>query len=101
MKKKRKKWDTPAFRKKLNAQLKIIGDNLFALRKSRDESLETVGKAVKISPGYLSQMEKGLKPHFRLTRLGALAKYYDVCMRDIVSKEFLKTIKPENKKNQK
>ena len=81
--------------------MKIIGDNLFALRKSRDENLETVGKAVKISPGYLSQMEKGLKPHFRLTRLWTLAKYYDVCMRDIVSKEFLKTIQPENKKNRK
>lgn len=75
-----------------------MGDNLCALRKSRNESLKMVGKAVKISPGYLSMIEKGLKPHVRLGKLGALSKYYDVGMRDIVSKDFLKTIKIEKRK---
>lgn len=84
--KKKKRYETAAFKRKLNAALRIVGNNLRTLRESRKESLKTVSKAVYISASHLSRIERGLAPHFRITILGLLSRYYDVNMSDIVAR---------------
>jgi transcriptional regulator with XRE-family HTH domain len=84
--KKKKPFETKAFQKKLKAALLIIGNNLYELRQECKESLQTVAKAVGISRQFLSRIEKGLAPRFRLTVLGELCKYYNVQMTKVVTK---------------
>jgi len=66
--------------------LDTIGNNLYALRVARKESLKAVAKAVNMSPSTLSKIEKGLYPHYRVGTLIRLSKYYKVHPKDIVSK---------------
>ena len=66
--------------------LNTIGNNLYALRAARKESLKAVAKAVKMSPSTLSKIEKGLYTHYRIGTLILLSKYYKVHPKDIVSK---------------
>lgn|GEM_PF-2309656 len=40
--------------------IELVGKRLYGFRKERNESLETVGKAVGISPRKIRKMEKGL-----------------------------------------
>jgi len=84
--KKKKPFETKAFQKKLKAILLTIGNNLYTLRNDRKESLQTVAKAVGISRQFLSRIEKGLAPRFRLTVLGELCRYYNVQMTEVVTK---------------
>lgn len=58
---------------------RLIGERLNELRKDRNESLEAVGKAVRMSPRTISKMEKGLL-NFRPSRLLRLCNYYGVSL---------------------
>ena len=82
---KRNKINNEAFEKKLTIFLKTIGNNVYALRTARNENLQTVAKAVKISPSKLNKIEKGLCPHCRLLSLVQLCKYYRINLSDVVT----------------
>lgn len=77
---------TRAFEKKMYNLLLIIGNNLHSLRMDRNAALKTVAKAIKISPGRLNKIEKGLCPHCKFGTLAILCKYYEVKLTDIVTK---------------
>jgi transcriptional regulator with XRE-family HTH domain len=64
----------------------LIGERLYKLRKDKNESLETVGKAVRMSPRTISKMEKGLL-NFRPSRLFRLCNYYGVSLACIYRKD--------------
>ncbi len=82
---KRNKTSNKAFEKKLAIFLKIIGNNLYASRSVRKESLKTVAKATRISSATIAKMEKGRSRHFRLLTLDRLCKYYEINLSDVVS----------------
>ena len=84
---------TKAFEKKLNDFLHTIGDKLYDLRMNRKATLKTVSRAVKISPGRLSKIEKGPCPHCKFGTLAVLWKYYRIKLTDIATKGKLKTWK--------
>jgi DNA-binding Xre family transcriptional regulator len=75
-----------AFEKQLIDFLHTIGDNLYALRMSRKATLKTVARAIKISPGRLSKIEKGLCPHCRFGVLVRLCEYYEIKLADVATK---------------
>ncbi len=81
---KNRKLNSKAFRKKLERFLQSLGSKLYALRRERKESLQTVAKAVKRSPRYLSKIEKGLAPRVKIGVLIDLCEYYKVSLMDIV-----------------
>ena len=82
---KKNKTNNKAFEKKLTTLLKIIGNNLYALRSAQNESLKTVANATKISSKTITRMEKGFSRHFRLLTLNRLCKYYKVKLSEVVS----------------
>lgn len=63
--------------------LKIIGNNLYALRMNVGKSLKEVSKDVKISATIMSQIEKG-KYDLWLTQLFRLSEYYKVKPSDLL-----------------
>lgn len=63
--------------------LKAMGKKLHAFRKARKDSLETVARAVGITPSYLSRIEKG-KCNYTLLVLGRLCDYYGVDPTDLL-----------------
>jgi len=77
---------TKAFEKKLDDFLHTIGDNLHSLRMNRNAALKTVAIAIKISPGKLSKIEKGLCPYCKFGTLVMLCKYYKIKLTDIATK---------------
>lgn len=77
---------TRAFEKKLDNFLHTIGDNLYALRVNRNATLKTVAKAIKISPGKLSKIEKGICPYCKFGTLVMLCKYYKIKLTDVATK---------------
>lgn len=86
--KKKKRYQTAAFKRKVQALLRMVGNNMRALRQSNKESLKTVAKIARISASHLSRMERGLVPGFNLTVLGLICRYYDEEMRDIVTRGY-------------
>lgn len=81
----RKKINKKAFQKRLAIYLKTVGDNLYDCRAKRKETLQTVAKSVKMNPGSISKIEKGLSPRFRITTLLRLCKYYSITLYDVFS----------------
>lgn len=77
---------TKAFEKKLDDFLHTIGDNLYALRMNRTATLKTVAKAINISPGKLSKIEKGAFPRCKFSLLVTLCGYYKIKRTDIAIK---------------
>lgn len=75
-----------AFEKKLDDFLHTIGDNLHSLRMIRKATLTTVAKQIKISPGKLSKIEKGLCPHCKFGTLVMLCKHYKIKLTDVATK---------------
>jgi hypothetical protein len=63
------------YQKAMKSQLKQIGSNLVALRKARNEDVNTVADAVALAPGALQSMESG-NLDFQVKILCALCKYY-------------------------
>jgi DNA-binding Xre family transcriptional regulator len=49
-------------------------------------ALNTVAKAIKISPSRLSKIEQGLCPHCRFGTLVMLCKYYKIKLTDVATK---------------
>lgn len=104
--KKKKRYKTAAFKRKLNADLRLIGKNLRTLRQIRKESLKSAAKAAFISGTHLSRIERGLVPRFKFTVLALLSIYYGVSMEDLVtrglkaklSKANFSTTKPKSPK---
>lgn len=82
----KKKKNSKAFEKKLTVFLHTIGDNLYALRVARKETLKAIAKAVKMAPARLSKIEKGLCPNYRFGILIRLCKHYKVSVLDVVIK---------------
>lgn len=93
--KKKKRYQTAAFKRKVKALLHMVGKNLRALRQSNKDSLQTVAKIGGISASHLSRIERGLVPRFKITVLGLICRYYNEEMRDIVTKGY----KPKTSKN--
>jgi transcriptional regulator with XRE-family HTH domain len=71
------------YEKALEAQLRKIGENLGELRKSRNEDIITVAKAVELAPGVLERIESG-KQDFRLKALFALCNYYETDVESVL-----------------
>ncbi len=93
----RKKLNSKASQKRLADFLNTIGDNLYALRITREETLKAVAKAVKMPAVRLSRIEKGLCPNCRMLTLISLCKYYKVNLLDVVSKGKFKVGKVKSK----
>lgn len=89
---------TKAFEKNLNDFLHTIGDNLYALRMNRKATLKTVVRAIKISPGRLSKIEKGLCPHCKFEILAMLCRYYEIKLSDAAIKRKFKVKKSKPNK---
>jgi DNA-binding XRE family transcriptional regulator len=62
----------------IDADLKRVGENLRNLRNSRGLSIDTVAKAVQLSPQLLHQLEEGAYPECKLETLFDLIDYYGV-----------------------
>ena len=60
-----------AFEKKMAFFLKTIGNNLYASRTARKESLKTVAKATRISSGTIRKMERGTFTTFQVAYFGS------------------------------
>jgi DNA-binding XRE family transcriptional regulator len=70
----------------IDADLKKVGENLRGLRNSRGLSIDTVAKAVNLSPQLLQQLEEGLYPECRLETIFDLIDYFGVSGEDIFGK---------------
>jgi transcriptional regulator with XRE-family HTH domain len=68
----------------LDDVVKTIGDNLYRLRKSRKESIETVAEANKIPPYLLNKLENGTYPNCLLSIIFRLCDYYNVTPKELV-----------------
>ena len=62
----------------IDADLKKTGENLRNLRNSRGLSIDTVAKAVNLSPHLLQQLEDGLYPECRMETIFDLIEYFGV-----------------------
>lgn len=89
---------TKAFEKKLNDFLHTIGDNLYTLRMNHKATLKTVARAIKISTGRLSKIEKGLCPHCKFGTLVVLCRYYKIKLSDVAIKGKFKVKKDKTNK---
>lgn len=81
---KNRKLNSKTFQRKLGLFLQSIGSKLYALRKERKGSLQTVAKAIKRSPRFLSRIEKGLAPRVKIGTIIDLCEYYNVSFMDII-----------------
>lgn len=73
------------YQKSMKSQLKQIGSNLAALRKARNEEINTVANAVELAPGVLEQIEIG-GCDFQVETLFALCDFYDAELKSVVGK---------------
>lgn len=80
------------YQKAMKSQLKQIGSNLSALRKTRNEEIGTVANAVDLAPGVLEQIENG-NCDFHLKTLFALCDYYFTDLQSVVGKGELLSIR--------
>lgn len=87
----------PRHLKKLDDFLHTIGDNLYALRMNRKATLKTVAKAIKISPGRLSKIEKGAYPRCKFSLLVTLCGFYKIKLTDVATKGKFKVRKEKGK----
>jgi transcriptional regulator with XRE-family HTH domain len=62
----------------IDADLKKVGENLRRIRKERNLTIDTVAKAIQLSPQLLQRLEDGLYPDCRLNTLFDLVDYYGV-----------------------
>lgn len=62
----------------IDADLKKVGDNLRKIRNDRNLTIDTVAKAIELSPQLLQRLEDGLYPDCKLTTLFDLVDYYGV-----------------------
>jgi transcriptional regulator with XRE-family HTH domain len=62
----------------IEADLKKVGENLRSIRTARDLDIETVAKAIKLSPQLLQRLEEGLYPDCKLNTLFDLIDYYGI-----------------------
>ena len=69
--------------------LKLIGNNMYALRTQRKVSLKTVSKAVNLPPMLLTRIEGGLND-YALEYLIVLCSYYKVSPKDMLSVDLRK-----------
>jgi DNA-binding XRE family transcriptional regulator len=70
----------------IDADLKKVGENLRSLRNSRGLSVDTVAKAVNLSPQLLQQLEEGLYPECRMETIFDLIEYFGVSGEEIFGK---------------
>ena len=70
----------------IDADLKKVGDNLRKLRNDRGLSIDTVAKAVKLSPQLLQQLEEGTYPECTLETIFDLIDYFGVSGEDVFGK---------------
>lgn len=80
------------YQKSMKSQLKQIGSNLVALRKARNEEINTVANAVELAPGVLEQIEVG-GCDFQVKTLFALCDYYDADLKSVIGKGELMSIR--------
>jgi DNA-binding XRE family transcriptional regulator len=71
----------------IDADLKKVGENLRMIRSVRDLSIETVAKAIDLSPQLLQQLEEGKYPECKLDTLFDLIEYYEVKAEEIFGKK--------------
>jgi len=62
----------------IDADLKKVGANLKRIRTDRNIAIDTVAKAVKLSPQLLQRLEEGLYPDCKLHIIFSLIEYYGV-----------------------
>jgi transcriptional regulator with XRE-family HTH domain len=73
------------YQKAMKSQLNQIGSNLVALRKARNEDVNTVADAVDIAPGVLQSIESG-NQDFQVKVLFALCEYYGAELDSVLGK---------------
>lgn len=67
----------------MSVNYKIIGNRIQLLRKSRCHTQEQMAEALNVTPGYISQIERGItRPN--LDMLGNISQYLECDMGDIV-----------------
>ena len=76
----------------LEAQLQNIGHSLSAIRKGRNENLESVANAVNLLPVELESIENG-QYDFRLKMLFDLCHYYETPLEEVVQQSGLMQLK--------
>ena len=94
--KKKKRYQTAAFKRKLKAQLRMIGKNLRAIRQANNASQKTVAKIAGISASYLSRIERGLAPQFKIIVIWVICKHYNEEVQEVVTKGFKPTPRNPN-----
>lgn len=70
----------------IEADLKRLGENLRRIRTDRDLSIDTVAKAVHLSPALLQQLEEGAYPDCKLDTIFDLVEYFGVSGEEIFGK---------------
>lgn len=70
----------------IDADLKRVGENLQRIRTNRDLTIDTVAKAIKLSPQLLQQLEEGQYPECRLETIFDLIEYYGVSGEEVFGK---------------
>jgi transcriptional regulator with XRE-family HTH domain len=70
----------------IDADLKKLGENLRNIRTDRGLSLDTVAKAINLSPSLLQQLEEGLYPECKLDTIFDLIAYYGISGEEIFGK---------------
>lgn len=76
---------TKSYDRKTIAGCAIIGKNLEKIRKSRNETIETVAGAIKMKPALLTKLEAGNYPDCPVTYLFRLQDYYNITEDEIFS----------------
>jgi DNA-binding XRE family transcriptional regulator len=67
----------------IDADLKRVGENLRRIRADRSLSIDTVAKAINLTPALLQQLEDGLYPECKLDTIFDLIQYYGVSGEEI------------------
>ncbi len=70
----------------IDADLKKVGENLKHIRSSRNIALDTVAKAIHLSPQLLQRLEDGLYPDCKLKIIFDLVGYYGVSPEEVFGK---------------
>lgn len=67
----------------MSVNYKVIGNRIQQLRKARRHTQEQMAEALDVTPGYISQIERGItRPN--LDMLGSIAQYLDCDMGQFV-----------------
>lgn len=70
----------------IDGDLKKVGTNLKRIRLHRNLDIESVAKAVKLTPQRLQQLEEGLYPDCRLKIIFDLIEYYGVTADEVFTR---------------